>query len=86
MTFGMHTSAALIACIAVAGCLRATNLNLISQSSGQYNYAIQLDANQGLVLAGGDQIILSGLSGVTGLRCCQVLPLSLEIRLQRQHR
>jgi hypothetical protein len=66
MTFGMHTSVALIACIGLAACLGATNLTLISQSGGQYNYAIQLDPNQGLVFVGGDQIILSGLSGVIG--------------------
>jgi hypothetical protein len=66
MTFGMHTSVALIAYMALAACLGATNLTLISQSGGQYNYAIQLDPNQGLVFVGGDQIILSGLSGATG--------------------
>jgi len=62
----MHMSVALIGFIGLAACIGATNLTLISQSSGQYNYAIQLDPNQGLVFVGGDQITLSGLSGVTG--------------------
>jgi hypothetical protein len=41
-------------------------LVLISQSGGRYDYAIQLAPNHGLVFTVNDQIILTGLSGVTG--------------------
>jgi hypothetical protein len=43
----------------------ADMLVLAAQSGGEYDYGIQLDANHGLVVDVGDQITLSGLSGVT---------------------
>jgi hypothetical protein len=46
-------------------------LVLTSQAGGQYDYAVQLAPNHGLVFALGDQIALTGLSGVTGV---SVLP------------
>ena len=52
--------------VAFAAAARPTSIVLTSQSGGQFNYAIQLGPNQGLVLQTGNEIILSGLSGVTG--------------------
>ena len=43
----------------------ADMLVLTAQGGGEYDYGIQLDANHGLVVDAGDQITLSGLSGVT---------------------
>ena len=44
----------------------ADSLMLISESGGQYDYGIQLDANHGIVFAPGNLISLTGLAGVTG--------------------
>lgn len=52
--------------VVLVPCLEGTTLTLTSQSAGQYNYAIQLGPNQGLVFTAGDQIIIDGLSGVIG--------------------
>jgi hypothetical protein len=43
----------------------ADMLVLTAQGGGEYDYGIPLDANHGLVVDVGDQITLSGLSGVT---------------------
>jgi hypothetical protein len=43
----------------------------MTQAAGQYDYGIQLEANQGIVFAPGNEIILTGLFGVTG---ASVLP------------
>jgi len=48
-------------------------LVLISESGGRHDYAIQLAPNHGLVFTSGDQIILTGLSGVTGASVLPVL-------------
>jgi hypothetical protein len=55
----------------LAGTARADALVLIAQVGGQYDYGIQLDPNHGLVVLAGDQITLSGLSGISG---ASVLP------------
>lgn len=44
----------------------ADSLVLISQTGGQYDYGIHLDANQGIVFTTGDSITLSDLAGLTG--------------------
>lgn len=67
MRIGPKPLATMVACmVAFAGAARGDTLTLFSQSAGQYNYAVQLDPNHGLVFTAGDQIILSGLSDVTG--------------------
>jgi hypothetical protein len=61
--------AAAVLTFAIAGFAKAATIDslvLISQSGGQYDYGIQLAPNHGLVLVPGDQVILTGLSGVTG--------------------
>lgn len=54
-----------------AGAAYADTLVLTSQTGGQYDYGLQLDANHGLVINVGDEIMLTGLSGVIG---ASVLP------------
>jgi hypothetical protein len=69
-------------------------LILISQTGGQYDYGIQLAPNHGLVFTLGNEIILTGLSGVTspsvlpGLSFCfsneTTTPVSVSIISSRQ--
>jgi hypothetical protein len=58
----------------LAECVEADTVDrlvLLSQNGGQYDYGIQLAPNHGLVFTADDQIVLSGLAGVTG---ASVLP------------
>jgi hypothetical protein len=47
------------------GTAYADMLVLTAQDGGRYDYGLQLDPNHGLVVGLGDQIKLSGLSGIT---------------------
>jgi hypothetical protein len=58
-------AAALLSAISI-GTAYGGYAGLDQQADGQYDYGIQIDANHGLVILAGDEITLSGLSGVTG--------------------
>ena len=49
----------------------ADSLVLMSQTGGQYDYGIQINANHGIVFLPGNQIVLTGLFGVAS---ASVLP------------
>lgn len=67
MEAGFTLRVCLIACMSsFASSSKADSIRLISQNSGHYAYAIQLDPNHGVVFTVGDQVTLSGVSGVTG--------------------
>src|SRR5205085_12266460 len=55
--------------------LDAATITLTSQSGGQYNYGILLGANEGLAFMPGNQIVLSGLSGVLDANVSSMLGL-----------
>jgi len=65
----LHMAAVLGALCAGSAC--ADMLVLSAEADGQYDYGIQRDPNHGLVVLLGDEITLSGLSGVTA---ASVLP------------
>jgi hypothetical protein len=58
------STAVALGCVSL-GTAHADMLVLTGQEGGQYDYGIQLDPNHGLVVRLGDQITLSGLSGIT---------------------
>jgi hypothetical protein len=53
--------------------LDAATITLTSQSGGQYTYGILLGANEGLAFIAGNQIVLSGLSGVLDANASSML-------------
>jgi hypothetical protein len=60
---------ALLALAAFSAALEASTLDalvLVSEHSGQYDYGIQLAPNHGLTFNLNDQLLLTGLAGVTG--------------------
>jgi hypothetical protein len=70
---------AVILAVTSVGTAYADMLVLTAQADGQYDYGIQLDANHGLVVLTGDEIILSGLSGVTGASVLQGLSFAYSL-------
>ncbi len=74
MKIGIPFLGGLLAIAAFSGILEASTVDalvLISQSSGQYDYGIQLAPNHGLAFDLNDQLLLTGLAGVMG---ASVLP------------